>query len=83
MMKKKMFALALAAVLSLVVCAAGCDQPDNTDENGDTNVEQNKDDTDVKPEERKLRELPADFKYDIREEEYKVTYGGCEIYGKL
>ncbi len=82
-MKKKMFALALAAVLSLVVCAAGCDQPDNTDENGDTNVEQNKDDTDVKPEERKLRELPADFKYDIREEEYKVTYGGCEIYGKL
>ncbi len=81
-MKKRLIALAVAAVFSAAAFAVGCDQGKPNDSTEDTNVEQDKD-QDTPPAERKLRVLEKDFTYEVTTEEFPVTYGDITIYGKL
>lgn len=88
---KKIFALALAAALSLGAFAVGCGGPANSgntngqgsggtdvENQGNANGEENK-----QPEDRKLRALPEDFKYEVTTEQYPVKYGDVEIFGQI
>ncbi len=87
-MKKAALALALAAMLSLGAFAVGCDGTaggtENGSESGGTDMEQGgSTDSGQEPEERTLRVLPAEHRYEVRTEELSIDYDDITLYGKL
>lgn len=87
MKKGKLLALAIAGVLACTCLAVGCtpsgdgghEDTGKEEEMPDRNPEKNPE----QEQERKLRDLPADFKYEVNTYEYTVSYDDITLYGRM
>lgn len=68
---KKFLVCMIAAVLAVAGLLTGCGKNEPTDNGGD------------EMEERRLRELDEDFKYQTAKSEYKIEYGNIVLFGEL